>query len=124
MRACRSRLLQFGFWRVMLDEAQLVAASSSVAARMTSALWRRHAWVVTGTPVTARVDEIQVPAVDLLHSHAVIAVRNPFAAVWVAMCVSVVTVCLSWEWSTPSFCFCPPSASLFVALLCGWRASD
>ena len=56
----RSLLLQFGFWRVVLDEAQLVAQSSSVAAQMTSALWRRHAWVVTGTPITSRVDEIQV----------------------------------------------------------------
>ena len=42
---CRSKLLQFGFWRVMLDEAQLVAASSSAAAVMCSRLWRRHAWV-------------------------------------------------------------------------------
>ena len=56
----RSLLLQFGFWRVVLDEAQLVAQSSSVAAIMVSALWRRHAWVVTGTPITSRVDEIQV----------------------------------------------------------------
>ncbi|KAL0028145.1 hypothetical protein WJX77_009970 [Trebouxia sp. C0004] len=52
-------LLQFGFWRVVLDEAQLVAATSSVAAQMTSSLWRRHAWVVTGTPITARLEEIQ-----------------------------------------------------------------
>lgn len=44
----------------MLDEAQLVAATSSVAAQMTSSLWRRHAWVVTGTPITTRLDEIQV----------------------------------------------------------------
>ena len=60
MRCGRSLLLQFGFWRVVLDEAQLVAQSSSVAAIMVSALWRRHAWVVTGTPITSRVDEIQV----------------------------------------------------------------
>ena len=46
----------------MLDEAQLVAATSSVAAQMTSSLWRRHAWVVTGTPITTRLDEIQVGA--------------------------------------------------------------
>ena len=44
----------------MLDEAQLVAATSSVAAQMTSSLWRRHAWVVTGTPITSRLGEIQV----------------------------------------------------------------
>lgn len=57
---CRSKLLQFGFWRVMLDEAQLVAASSSAAAVMCSSLWRRHAWVVTGTPVTRKAEEVQV----------------------------------------------------------------
>ncbi len=53
---CRSTSLlhQFGFWRVVLDEAQLVANSSSVAAVMASSLWRRHAWVVTGTPISAR----------------------------------------------------------------------
>ena len=56
----RCPLLQFGFWRVVLDEAQLVATTSSVAAQMTSSLWRRHAWVVTGTPITARLEEIQV----------------------------------------------------------------
>ena len=61
----RCPLLQFGFWRVVLDEAQLVAATSSVAAQMTSSLWRRHAWVVTGTPITARLEEIQVR--DLQH---------------------------------------------------------
>eukprot|EP00887_Chlorella_sp_A99_P005493 scaffold1.g5493.t1 len=66
----RSSLLnQFGFWRVMLDEAQarelrdeahcLVANSSSVAAIMASSLWRRHAWVVTGTPITSRLDELK-----------------------------------------------------------------
>ena len=40
--------------QVVLDEAQLVANSSSVAAVMASSLWRRHAWVCTGTPITAR----------------------------------------------------------------------
>ena len=58
---CRSKLLQFGFWRVMLDEAQLVAASSSAAAVMCSSLWRRHAWVVSGTPVNrGKAEEVQV----------------------------------------------------------------
>ncbi len=61
----RCPLLQFGFWRVVLDEAQLVATTSSVAAQMTSSLWRRHAWVVTGTPITARLEEIQVK--DMQH---------------------------------------------------------
>ncbi|KAL4426809.1 hypothetical protein ABPG77_006595 [Micractinium sp. CCAP 211/92] len=54
-----SLLHQFGFWRVVLDEAQLVANSSSVAALVASSLWRRHAWVVTGTPIASRLDEIK-----------------------------------------------------------------
>ena len=37
-------LLQWGFWRVCLDEAQLIANNNSVAAIMASNLWRRHAW--------------------------------------------------------------------------------
>ena len=67
--ACRSLLLQYGFWRLVLDEAQLVASSSSVAALMTSALWRRHAWVVTGTPITSRVEEIQARHPVCRYSH-------------------------------------------------------
>lgn len=54
-----SLLNQFGFWRVVLDEAQLVANSSSVAAVVASSLWRRHAWVVTGTPISSKLDEIR-----------------------------------------------------------------
>ena len=54
-----SHLHQYGFWRVVLDEAQLVTNSSSVAAITASSLWRRHAWVVTGTPITQRVKEVK-----------------------------------------------------------------
>lgn len=54
-----SVLTRFGFWRIMLDEAQLVAQSNSVAAVMASSLWRRHAWVVTGTPISNSVDELR-----------------------------------------------------------------
>jgi E3 ubiquitin-protein ligase SHPRH len=54
-----SLLHQYGFWRVVLDEAQLVANSSSVAAVVASSLWRRHAWVVTGTPISQRLEEIK-----------------------------------------------------------------
>ena len=34
-----------GFWRIVLDEAQIVSNTASHAAMMASALWRRHAWV-------------------------------------------------------------------------------
>ena len=55
----KSPLARVGLWRLVLDEAQLVANSSSVAAAMASALWRRHAWVVTGTPVSYDVGELR-----------------------------------------------------------------
>ena len=51
---CRAALLfdslacRYGFWRVMLDEAQMVSNSNSVAAQAASSIWRRHAWVITG----------------------------------------------------------------------------
>ena len=48
-----------GFWCVVLDEAQIVAQTTSKAAMMCSSLMRRHAWVVTGTPITKSADEIQ-----------------------------------------------------------------
>ena len=47
-----------GFWRIVLDEAQLVANSTSTAALMCSELWRRHAWVATGTPINAKAEEL------------------------------------------------------------------
>ncbi|KAK9805422.1 hypothetical protein WJX73_004034 [Symbiochloris irregularis] len=54
----KSPLLQFGFWRLVLDEAQTVANSNSAAARSVNSLWRRHAWVVTGTPITSSIEEL------------------------------------------------------------------
>ena len=51
-----SPLTMLGFWRIILDEAQVVSNTNSAAALMASALWRRHAWVVTGTPVDQHVE--------------------------------------------------------------------
>ena len=47
-KAATRLLPRLGFWRIVLDEAQLVANSNSVAAEVVSSLYRRHAWVVTG----------------------------------------------------------------------------
>ena len=51
-----SPLAMLGFWRIVLDEAQVVSNTNSAAALMASALWRRHAWVVTGTPADQDVE--------------------------------------------------------------------
>jgi SNF2 family DNA or RNA helicase len=52
-------LLRYGFWRICLDEAQNVANSSSVAAVTASMLYRRHAWTVTGTPLSQNAGEVR-----------------------------------------------------------------
>ena len=45
----------------MLDEAQLVANTNSAAAVTASDLYRRQAWVVTGTPISSarKLDEFK-----------------------------------------------------------------
>ncbi len=57
-RLAASPLAALGFWRIVIDEAQVVSNTASAAAVMCSALWRRQAWVVTGTPVNSRHVEI------------------------------------------------------------------
>ncbi|KAJ8604918.1 hypothetical protein CTAYLR_004314 [Chrysophaeum taylorii] len=47
-----------GFYRIVLDEAQLVSQATSVAALMCSSLVRRHAWVATATPIAKDASEI------------------------------------------------------------------
>lgn len=51
-------LVQYGFWRLVLDEGQVVANSAGRAACSVSRIMRRHAWVVTGNG-----------QVSLLHLH-------------------------------------------------------
>jgi len=45
-----SALLHVDWWRVCLDEAQVVASGLSGAARMASFLARRHSWCLTVRP--------------------------------------------------------------------------
>ena len=45
-----SPLIQLDFWRVVLDEAQLVESGVSNAARVASLIPRKNAWCVSGTP--------------------------------------------------------------------------
>ncbi|KAJ3184878.1 hypothetical protein HDU85_001558 [Gaertneriomyces sp. JEL0708] len=47
----RSSLVQVEWWRVVLDEAQMVETSGTNASRMASKLHRELSWAVTGTPV-------------------------------------------------------------------------
>ncbi|BFZ53228.1 hypothetical protein PYCC9005_000251 [Savitreella phatthalungensis] len=47
----RSPLLSRQWWRVVMDEAQMVQSGSSAAAEVAALIPRVHAWAVTGTPV-------------------------------------------------------------------------
>ncbi|KAG9627630.1 hypothetical protein KCU64_g18212, partial [Aureobasidium melanogenum] len=47
----RSPLVQMHWWRVCLDEAQMVESGVSAAAQVASLLPRKHAWAVSGTPL-------------------------------------------------------------------------
>jgi len=56
-----------GFWRIILDEAQLVSQTTSRAALMCSDLWRRHAWVATGKHIRAPPSpRLHLPHANLL----------------------------------------------------------
>ncbi|KAK9480907.1 SNF2 family N-terminal domain-containing protein [Lipomyces japonicus] len=47
----RSPLVALEFWRVLLDEVQLVESGSGNAAQVAKAIPRHHAWGVSGTPI-------------------------------------------------------------------------
>ena len=47
----RSPLTQILWWRVVLDEAQMIESGVSNAAKVAQLLPREHAWAVSGTPV-------------------------------------------------------------------------
>lgn len=47
----QSPLLQVDWWRLVLDEAQLVGGGLSSTAVMAGHITARHRWAVTGTPI-------------------------------------------------------------------------
>lgn len=54
-----SPLMKIQFWRVVLDEVQMVRSSVSNAAQVAKLIPRVHAWGVTGTPVTKELQDLQ-----------------------------------------------------------------
>jgi E3 ubiquitin-protein ligase SHPRH len=54
----RSPLVQIHWWRVCLDEAQMVESGVSAAAQVASLLPREHAWAVSGTPLKKDIQDL------------------------------------------------------------------
>jgi SNF2-related domain len=51
-------LLSVEWWRVLLDEGQLMENGASAQAMMAKELWAVHRWCVTGTPARKSIDEL------------------------------------------------------------------
>ncbi|CAD0110326.1 unnamed protein product, partial [Aureobasidium uvarum] len=54
----RSPLVQMHWWRVCLDEAQMVESGVSAAAQVASLLPRENAWAISGTPLKKDVQDL------------------------------------------------------------------
>ena len=52
-------LTRLRFWRVAIDEAQLVESSTAKAAAMALKLQTEHRWCVTGTPLSRGLEDLQ-----------------------------------------------------------------
>ncbi|UZJ55974.1 hypothetical protein CBS101457_005294 [Exobasidium rhododendri] len=53
-----SPLLDIHWWRIMLDEAQLVSTSNGNAAEMVNCLWRTNGWIITSTPFNSSIRDM------------------------------------------------------------------
>ncbi|KAF5626630.1 hypothetical protein F25303_11053 [Fusarium sp. NRRL 25303] len=55
----KSPLVQISWWRICLDEAQMIESGYSQAAKVVRILPRINAWGITGTPVKNDVEDLQ-----------------------------------------------------------------
>eukprot|EP00943_MAST-04B_sp_MAST-4B-sp1_P003365 g3365.t1 len=56
--AIQSPLLHCEWWRIVLDEAQMVRSVSSVPSKLVAKLYRVHAWCSSGSPLSNRIQSL------------------------------------------------------------------
>ena len=88
----RSPLVQVQWWRVCLDEAQLVESGVTAAAKVAERLPRVHSWAVSGTPLRKNVQDLHGLLIFLryrplsdspkLWSHLITNHRHLFRRIW------------------------------------------
>ena len=88
----RSPLVQIQWWRICLDEAQMVESGVTAAARVACRLPRVHSWAVSGTPLRKNVQDLHglliflryKPLSDsaMLWSHLITNHRHLFRRIW------------------------------------------
>ncbi|KAF7712908.1 Zinc finger RING-type domain-containing protein [Penicillium ucsense] len=54
----KTPLVRIAWWRVCLDEAQMIESGVSNAAKVARLIPRRNAWAVTGTPLRKNIDDL------------------------------------------------------------------
>ncbi|OAL70158.1 SNF2 family helicase/ATPase [Trichophyton violaceum] len=77
----KSPLMQISWWRVCIDEAQMVESQSSKPARVARIIPRCNAWAMTGTPLRKDIEDIY-GLLSFLH-------YEPFclsASIWKRVC--------------------------------------
>lgn len=64
----RSPLVQIQWWRICLDEAQMVESGVTAAAKVACRLPRIHSWAVSGTPLKKNVQDLHGLMIFLRYS--------------------------------------------------------
>ncbi|TKA64227.1 hypothetical protein B0A55_11542, partial [Friedmanniomyces simplex] len=88
----RSPLVQIQWWRICLDEAQMVESGVTAAARVACRLPRIHSWAVSGTPLRKNAQDLHGLLIFLrykplsgdakLWSHLITNHRHLFRRIW------------------------------------------